>query len=112
MAERIELLLRVRHHPYDREGEEPTHFSIICEETTVGTIYLRTNLAGDDVPWFWAINMNLTPSRIVPMSGREATREAAMRAFRRSFEVFRNEMGAEGWAQHIEHIRWLRARGG
>jgi hypothetical protein len=107
---RPELALRVRRHAYDREGAEPDHFSVICEETVVGTIYLRTNLAGDEVPWFWAINMDLTPSKITAMSGRSETRATAMRAFRRSFECYRNEIGEQGWQDHIDHVRVIAAR--
>lgn len=113
MAERIELLLRVRRHPYDREGEEPSHFSVICEGLTVGTIYLRTHLAGDDAPWFWSVQPILAVShKAVASSGREATREAAMLAFRRSFERIKIAIGEQTWADFREHMRRVNARSG
>lgn len=109
---RFPLALRARHHPYDRPGEPVTHFSVIAEDETVGTIYKRTNLAGDDAPWFWAVTIVLAMAaeRTVATSGREASREEAMQAFRRGYEAVRSAIGEDGWTRFTAHCRALRER--
>lgn len=111
MTPRFELALRAKHHPYDREGEPVSHFSVIGDWEVVGTIHFRVHLARDEMPWAWSVTVPLSSAaqRTMATSGREASREDAMRAFRRSYERVRIAIGEEGWSDFVERCRRLRA---
>ena len=81
-------------------------WSVICEDTIVGAI-VQSQGAGAETFWGWSIIMLAPASALVNKSGREATRDEAMAAFRRAWDVYGPEIGDGWWRRHLDHCEWL-----
>lgn len=81
---------------------------VTCCGVTVGSIFTPGN-AYPDIVWAWSITVQ-DPSRQITKNGRETSREAAMAAFRRAWDIYRDEIGDTGWKRHVEHMAQVDAR--
>ena len=62
----------------------PTQYEVIADAQIVGRIALFSALRDRNKPWIWTIDLAFTDGRD-QTHGFEATREAAMQAFARSW---------------------------
>ena len=63
----------------------PEDFDVMCDGELVGPIFHGGHTAARDRPWFWGLAYGHHHDR-TPTHGYEPTREAAMAAFRRSWD--------------------------
>jgi hypothetical protein len=63
-------------------------YEVIANGQIVGHIAL---LCGRNKPWFWSVGLPFRGDRRHPWHGFEATREAAMEVFARSWHANRND---------------------
>jgi hypothetical protein len=67
----------------------PNEYEVIANAQIIGRITL---LSDRSKPWFWVISLPFRGSRRHPWHGFEATRQAAMEAFDRSWHANRREL--------------------
>lgn len=108
----LSLILRRSYPDHHDEKEREKFWRVICEDAYVGSIVLHQGRSDSEPVWQWGIHVHAGHfgNGIPPLDGSEATREQAMKAFRRAFERCREHIGAEGWRHHIEHMAMVRAR--
>ena len=105
------LSLRRQVSRFIPEWDRDKFWSVICEETTVGAIVMHSHFHGDETPWSWSITMSTPASALISRHGREASRDDAMAAFRRAWDIYRPEIGDGWWQRHLEHCARLDSQG-
>lgn len=86
-------------------------WTVYCEGVSVGVIVLTKYRSEDPPLWAWTVHLHAgrfgNGMRYhAPVEGREEFREAAMAAFRASWDILRAAIGDDGWLHHLEH--WAR----
>lgn len=104
------LVLRRSYPDHHDERERDKFWSVLQKGLYVGSIIEKRGPSEGPPHWFWTLIIHAPGMRAT--DGTEATREAAMTAFRKAFDRRMNEIGDEGWAEHVEHMRLINARNG
>jgi hypothetical protein len=71
-------------HIFLQPTGSPTQYEVIADAQIVGRITLTSSLRHRSKPWVWSINLAFSDGH-EPVHGFEATRDAAMEAFARSW---------------------------
>ncbi|AMJ59379.1 hypothetical protein [Bosea sp. PAMC 26642] len=106
----MSLTLRRQDSRFIPEWDRDKFWAVISEGTVVGSIVMHTHSHGDATPWGWSITMSSPASRLTDKHGHEATRDEAMAAFRRAWDIYRPEIGDDWWRRHLAHCAWLDER--
>lgn len=101
------LALRRQESRFIPDWDRDKFWSVMCDGTIVGSIVMHPHFHGDTTPWSWSITMSTPASALITRHGREATRDDAMAAFRRAWDIYRPEIGDGWWQRHLAHCAWL-----
>jgi hypothetical protein len=104
------LVLRRSSPDHHDERERDKFWSVTHKDLYVGSINEKRGRSDEPPYWFWTLIIHAPGMR--GTDGTEPTRDAAMLAFRKAFDRRMTEIGDEGWAHHVEHMRLLKARSG
>lgn len=106
----MELILRRTYKDHPREEDNDKFWSVLHQGLLIGSI--NESMGPSDEPPRWSWSLIIHAPGMKNTSGHEASREDAMRSFRRAFEKEMHRIGVEGWQAHVQHMRWLEARSG
>ena len=107
------MSLTLRRQPQNFPHDDPdARWSVYRDGFSVGVIVEGQGRSDEPKRWDWTIHLNAgwRQNGLPTSSGQADTREAAMTAFRHAFDLCLAHIGAEGWAEHIEHLAQLAAR--
>jgi hypothetical protein len=113
----VTLVLRRNNPDHHDPAQRERMWNAYHQDLYVGSI--NETMGASDQPAYWRWNVIIhcgahdTGIRAqMAIDGRAETREVAMAAFRKSFDRYLIYIGDEGWAEHVEHMRLLKARSG
>jgi hypothetical protein len=104
------LVLRRSTSEHVPEWNRDKFWTVLYRGLSVGAITQKMGPSDAPPRWSWSLIIHAPGLRNT--GGNETTREAAMDAFRKAFDRRINEIGEEGWADHVQHMRELEARSG
>jgi hypothetical protein len=82
------MTLVLRHANFSHSASDREHYDVFDGETYVGRIY-RVNASGGSETWFWGLLAEAPLDGGKRFSWHAPSREAAMAAFRASYEAWR-----------------------
>jgi hypothetical protein len=106
------LALRRQDSRYIPNWDRDKFWSVFHQDVHVGVIVAIAGPGGEPPRWNWQIHLHAGKfgNGMRTLNGSEPTREAAMIAFRQSYERCFQHIGDEGWRLHVEHMEWIEER--
>ena len=111
----INLTLRRTYNDHPRPEDNDKFWSVDCDGYYVCSLVLTRGASDQPPNWQW--NDHMHPGRhgdgareTMALSGRATSRDAALPDIRRIVERYREFIGPEGWAAHVNLMDWLKER--
>jgi len=107
------LVLRRTDSRFVPEWNRDKFWNVYCEGVYLGSIVEGMGRSDEPPHWDWVVQLHAGRyfNGLAHLSsGRAVTRQEAMAAYRRAWDIIRLAIGDEGWRLHLEHMEWLDRR--